>query len=91
MGVYGGPAGGLVEGTDEPVPVTAWVMSVDTESPIVRWYGRVEPREPGALWAAHLARQAKLVVAGVTSDIRITAYSNIGPCEFEGFGPPPFL
>jgi hypothetical protein len=80
----------LVEG-DDPVPVTAWLMSVDTDSPILRWHGRVEPRIPGALWAAHLAREAELVIAGVTTGIRITVYADSGPCIVEGMGPPPFL
>jgi hypothetical protein len=91
MAVYGGPAVVLVEGSDEQVPVAAWLMSVASDLPTPRWHGRLEPTKPGALWPAHLAGHAQLVVAGVTSEIRITVYVDSGPCEFEGLGEPPFL
>jgi hypothetical protein len=91
VAVYGGPAVVLVDGSDDPVPVTVWLMSTDTASPISRWHGRLEPKSPGALWDAHMATRAQLVIAGQSNEIRITVYAHTGPCEFEGLGPPPFL
>jgi hypothetical protein len=80
-----------VDGLDEQVPVRAsLVSSVDEGSPILRWHGRLESGNPGALWPAHEAGWAHLLVEGVAADFQITAYDPSGPCEIRGVGTPPF-
>lgn len=89
MGAYGGPAAVSAEGSDEQVPVTVWAISSVDERGEQTWVGRLEPRQPGSLLAAHIARRATIFIAGHASDIQITVYTD-PVCEFRGLGNPPF-
>jgi len=91
VGIYEGPAVVLLEGSSVEEEVTAWLLAaVEPGSPIPRWRGRLLPRNGGALWSAHLAGWASLVIGGTYGDFRITAYSDSGPSSIEGIGPAPF-
>ena len=89
MGAYRGPAAVSVEGTDEQVPVTVWAVTAVDDNGEQTWAGRLEPKRPGSLLAAHIARRAVLVIAGKTSHIQITVYTD-KVCEFQGLDDPPF-
>jgi hypothetical protein len=69
--------------------VTVWAMSHVGEHGEQTWVGRLEPRQPGSLLAAHIARRATIVIGGQTSHIQITVYTD-KLCEFRGLDDPPF-
>jgi hypothetical protein len=89
MGAYGGPAAVSVDGSDEQVVVTVWAISSVDEAGEQTWAGRLEPKQPGSLLAAHIARRANIVIAGQTGHIQITVYTD-RVCEFRGLDDPPF-
>jgi hypothetical protein len=90
VGAYEGPAAVSVEGSDEQVLVAVWAMSCVDEAGEQTWAGRLEPKQPGSLLAAHIARRASIVIAGQTGKIQITVYTD-KLCEFRGLDDPPFL
>lgn len=89
MGAYGGPAAVSVEGSDEQVLVTVWAISSVDEAGEQTWAGRLEPKQPGSLLAAHIARRANIDIAGQRGHIQITVYTD-RLCEFRGLDDPPF-
>ena len=89
MGAYGGPAAVSVEGSDEQVLVTVWSISSVDEHGKQTWVGRLQPRRPGSLLAAHVARRASMCIGGQTGHIQITVYTD-EVCEFRGLDDPPF-
>ena len=90
MRAYGGPAAVSVEGSDVQTLVTVWATSSVDEGGEQTWAGRLQPREPGSLLAAHIARRATIVIGGQTGLIQITVYTD-RLCEFRGLDKPPFL
>lgn len=88
---YEGPGVVTVDGHNGQVPVMAsLVASVREGSPVLRWHGHLEPGQLGALWPAHMAGWAHLLIEGVSADFQITNYRPDGPCEIQGVGTPPF-
>ncbi len=70
--------------------MTVWAISHVDEQGEQSWVGRLEPKEPGSLLAAHIARRASIVIGGRAGHIQITVYTD-RLCEFRGLDDPPFL
>ena len=69
--------------------MTVWAISSVDETGEQTWVGRLEPKEPGSLLAAHIARRATIVIGGRSSLIQVTVYTD-RLCEFRGLDDPPF-
>ena len=69
--------------------MTVWAISHVDEHGEQTWVGRLEPKQPGSLLPAHIARRATIAIGGQTGLIQITVYTD-KLCEFRGLDDPPF-